>query len=179
MSSIDAAIEDAGLSEVDRARRRGDIDAVRESVTAWRGADLLALGALADRIRREDVGDVVRFVTPPAKTDVESVQVTKSALAGLDFLREVAVARITAAKGTSVCIDWDDAGFELAQVALGFGANEIRGALANKRGLPIHEDDVKKVKGEGMVSLQALKKRELEKILSYVGRTVVFEGASS
>jgi 2-iminoacetate synthase ThiH len=179
MNRVEQAIERAGLLEVLRARERGDLDAVRESVASWRGADLLALGALADRIRREEVGDVVRFVLPSSgRADDAGVHVAKGENAGLDFLRAVAIARITAEKGSNVRIDWDDAGFELAQVALGFGANEIRGALANKRGLPIHEEDVKKVKGEGMVSLQALKKRELEKILACVGRTVVFEGAS-
>ena len=101
---------------------------------------------------------------------------TRGTLSGFEFLREVAVARITSEPGAPVRIDWDDAGFELAQVALGFGANELWGALANKRGLPILEDETKKVKGEGMVSVQALKKRELEKLLSYVGRKVVFDG---
>jgi hypothetical protein len=176
-------LEKEGLWSVREARRRGDLAAVREAMPALRAADLLALGALADELRTVDMGPEVRFCTQA--TDAEraaykGVFVPRAGKTGFEFLREVAIARITAEPGACVRVDWDDAGFELSQVSLAFGANEIWGALANKRGLPILDEEMKKVKGEGMVSLQALKRRELQKLLSYVGRKVVFvDGAGN
>ena len=176
MNRVEQAIERAGLLEVLRARERGDLDAVRESVASWRGADLLALGALADRIRREEVGDVVRFVLPSSgRADDAGVHVAKGENAGLDFLRAVAIARITAEKGSNVRIDWDDAGFELAQVALGFGANELVGRIANKRGLPLAEGEVLGVgKRSRMELAELVKRRELEGFVRRAGRTPAF-----
>ena len=57
------AMSRAGLADVWTWRRAGDFAAIRQTVSTWRNADLLALGALADEVRRVDVGDVVRFVT--------------------------------------------------------------------------------------------------------------------
>ncbi len=181
MTLLQDTLEREGLWIVREARRRGDLDAVKEAMPALRVADLLALGALADEIRTVDVGPEVRFctqATETARAAYRGVFVPRAGKTGFDFLREVAIARITAEPGACVRVDWDDAGFELSQVGLGFGANEIWGALANKRGLPILDEEMKKVKGEGMVSLQALKRRELQKLLSYVGRNVVFVDAS-
>ncbi len=73
-------------------------------------------------------------------------------------------------------VDWSEVGIELAQVALGFGANELVGPIANKRGLAIADDATKKVKGEGMVSLQAIKQRELSGLVKRSGRSVVIIG---
>jgi 2-iminoacetate synthase ThiH len=94
----------------------------------------------------------------------------------MDFLRAVAVARVTGARAADVRVDWSEIGVELAQVALGFGANEIVGPIANKRGLAIADDATKKVKGEGNVSLQALKQRELAGLVRRSGRRVVVIG---
>ena len=180
MTLLQDTLEKEGLWSVREARRRGELAAVKEATPALRAADLLALGALADEIRGVDVGPEVRFCTQATAADraaYHGVFVLRAGKAGFDFLRDVAIARITAEPGAFVRVDWDDAGFELSQVALGFGANEIWGALANKRGLPILDEEMKKVKGEGMVSLQALKRRELAKLLSHVGRNVVFVDA--
>jgi hypothetical protein len=178
VSHLHDAIDKGGLSPVWRARKAFDLAAILAMMPVLKEADLLLLGALADEARRDEVGDVVRFVTVSSAVPraFHGAHVKRGNLPGLAFLREVAIARITSEPRAQVRIDWDEAGFELAQVALGFGANEIWGALANKRGLPILEEDMKKVKGEGMVSMQALKRRELEKLLSYVGRQVIFEG---
>ena len=177
MTLLEDTLRKENLWSVREARRRGDLAAVRAADAELRAADLLALGALADEIRKVDVGDDVRFCTQATDADraaYAGVFVPRAGKTGFAFLREVAIARITAEPGACVRVDWDDAGFELSQVGLGFGANEIWGALANKRGLPILDEEMKKVKGEGMVSLQALKRRELTKLLSYVGRKVVF-----
>ncbi len=177
MTLVQDTLEREGLWTVREARRRGDLDAVKAAMPALRAADLLALGALADEIRTVDVGADVRFCTQASAAEraaYRGVFVPRAGKTGFEFLREVAIARITAEPGECVRVDWDDAGFELSQVALGFGANEIWGALANKRGLPILDEEMKKVKGEGMVSLQALKRRELSRLLSHVGRNVVF-----
>lgn len=176
-SLLQHTLEKEGLWTVREARRRGDLAKVREAMPALLGADLLALGALADEIRTVDIGSEVRFCTQASeaeRTAYRGIFVPRDGKTGFEFLRAVAIARITADPGACVRVDWDDAGFELSQVALGFGANEIWGALANKRGLPILDEEMKKVKGEGMVSVQALKRRELGKLLSYVGRKVVF-----
>ena len=76
-----------------------------------------------------------------------------------------------------VRIDWSECGLELAQVALGFGASELWGRIANRRGLPIAEGATKKVRGEGMVAVAALKKKELKDLLAMAGRTAVFDSA--
>jgi len=96
--------------------------------------------------------------------------------AGIAFLRAVAVARITGPRAAEVRVDWSEVGIELAQVALGFGASELVGPIANKRGLAIADDATKKVKGEGMVSLQAMKQRELAGLVRRSGRTVAIIG---
>jgi len=177
MNLLQHSLEKEGLWTIREARRRGDFAKVKESMPALVAADMLALGALADEIRNVDVGPEVRFCTNASaaeKAAYRGVYVARGGKTGFEFLREVAIARIVAEPGSCVRVDWDDAGFELSQVALGFGANEIWGALSTKRGLPILDEEMKKVKGEGMVSVQALKRRELQKLLSYVGRSVVF-----
>jgi 2-iminoacetate synthase ThiH len=93
------------------------------------------------------------------------------------MLRKVAIARITGPHAARVRIDWSESGLEVAQVALGFGASELLGPLANRRGLPIADDAVRKVKGQGMVEVQALKKKELATLLALAGRRAVFDGA--
>ncbi len=139
-------------------------------------ADLLVLGSMADELRRTELGDDVRvFANVTAPSDARTIEVPKAAT-GLEFLRAVALARISSAPGTHVRIDWSKVGLELAQVALGFGADELVGDIANKRGLPIAEDETKKVKGQGMVDVRSLKKKELATLLSYSGRTAVFQG---
>lgn len=163
-------LEAHGLLGVLDARRRGEPvsrSAIPESV------DLLALGALADEIRKGEVGDVVHvFANARAK---EGAIEPSAELRGLPLLREVALLRVTGPKAARVRVDWGNASLEIAQVALGFGASELSGPIANRRGLPIAEDLTKKVKGQGMVSLQALQKKEIERVLRSAGREPVFE----
>jgi hypothetical protein len=136
--------------------------------TRLRDADLLAVGALADIIRREEVGSVVHLhIGGVAPTDA-------IAGSGLALLRDVAIARITGPRGARVCVDFGASGLELAQVALGFGASELAGPIANRRGLPIADDAQKKVKGKGLVALKALKQEELATIVRRARREPVF-----
>lgn len=172
--TVTKAIEAAGFGDVLAARRARDEAALFAARERLAGADLMILGALADRVRTEEVGDDVRIFTGDARTEV-GVLVLGREERGLPLLRRVALARITGPHRARVRVDWAGAGLEIAQVALGFGANELEGPIANKRGLPIAEDAVKKVKGQGMVAVAALKKIELEGLIRRAGRTPIFE----
>jgi hypothetical protein len=145
-----------GLLDVLEARSSGAD--LRPFERRLRDADLLALGALADAIRREEVGSVVRVHLGSAPEGTIAAK-------GLDVLREVAIARVLGEKGARVCVDFGASGLEIAQVALGFGASELCGPIANRRGLPIADDAKKKVKGKGMVALRALQQEELLTII--------------
>jgi 2-iminoacetate synthase ThiH len=183
MSALsDQAIVREGLWPLLEARRVHDLDGVRAMARALETADMLAVGALADAVRREEVGDVVRiYANVRPEADTLAVDVKRAGAgdaSGLRFLRDVAVARVTGPIGARVRVDWAEIGLELAQVALGFGASELVGPIANKRGLAIADDATKKVKGAGMVSVQAMKQRELAGLVERAGRRVVVVGPS-
>lgn len=161
---VERALQREGLLEVLEARRAGASLASFER--RLRDADLLALGALADAIRRDEVGPVVRL-------HLESTPEGAISARGIDLLREAAVARVLGARGARVCVDFGASGLEMAQVALGFGASELAGPIANRRGLPIAEDAQKKVKGKGMVALRALAREELFELVRRAGREAV------
>lgn len=170
---LEDAIARVGLMPVLEARRAGDLDTVRAGLAALRSADLLALGAIADLLRNEEIGDEVRIHEEGEEAGVVWVTAPLGAT-DLDVLREAAITRIASAKGARTGIDWSRHGYELAQVALGFGVTDLRGSLMRKSGLPIYDDEVAKVKGEGMVDLKSLKKRELAKLVTHAGRVAVF-----
>ena len=176
---IEEAIAKAGMAPVLAARRAGDLDTVRSTVTTWGAADLLVLGAVADAVRVEDVGEVVRIhehaSRPSASGDADITWVDASTHASeLEFLRAVAVARIAGRSGARIGIDWSKCGMELAQVALGFGASEMRGPITRKSGLPIYADEKLKVKGQGMVELASIKRQEIGALVTHAGRLAVF-----
>jgi 2-iminoacetate synthase ThiH len=179
MSLTDRAILDAGLDEVLAARRA---DRVEEShVARLRAADLLALGALADRVRAEEVGDEVLIDTSGGRGSAQVVlPAADDAQTGLELLREVAVARIAGPRAARIRVDWTRCGLELAQVALGFGANELAGVLADKRGLPLADDAKLGVVGRKsrLEAADVVKRRELEGFVRRAGRTPRFEGTS-
>lgn len=175
---VDGAIGRAGLAPVLEARREGALG--QEQVEQLRRADLLVLGALADRVRAEEVGDEVRIFTSDPSGDEDGAEVCVvpaegRELTGLDLLREVAMARLTGPRGVRVRVDWSRCGLEIAQVALGFGANELVGHIANKRGLPLAEGEVLGVGKRSRMALAALvKRRELEGFVRRAGRTPAF-----
>jgi hypothetical protein len=176
---IEEAIAKAGMTPVLAARRAGDLEAVRGTAPSWGKADLLVLGAVADTVRVEDVGEVVRIHEHAPRGggsgDAEITWVDASAHASeLEFLRAVAVARITALDGPRIGVDWSKCGMELAQVALGFGASELRGPITRKSGLPIYADEKLKVKGQGMVELSSIKRQEIGALVTHAGRLPVF-----
>jgi 2-iminoacetate synthase ThiH len=174
---VDRALAAAGLAPIAEARRAGDLARVRDLARILETADLLAVGALADRVRVEESGDVVRIfanVAADLGPDVVVVSLADGTKGGLAILRRVAIARIVGPKAARVRINWEESGLEVAQVALGFGASELVGPIANRRGLPIADASTLKVKGAGMVSVQALKKKELESLLLIAGRRAVF-----
>ncbi|MDB5214714.1 MAG: hypothetical protein JWO86_2641 [Myxococcaceae bacterium] len=175
---VEEAIAKAGLLPVLAARRSGDLDTVRSTLTSWGAADLLVLGAVADAVRTEDVGDVVRiYPVGLAESDVTWVDASAQA-SELELLRAVAVARIAGAgaggKAPRIGVDWSKCGMELAQVALGFGASELRGPITRKSGLPIYADEKTKVKGQGMVELSSIKRQEIAALVRHAGRLPMF-----
>jgi hypothetical protein len=181
---VEEAIAKAGLAPVLAARKSGDLETVRTTLTSWAGADLLVLGAVADAVRVFDVGEVVRIhdhapVAGVAGEDVTWVTTSPDA-SELDYLRAVAVARIAGRKAARIGVDWAQRGMELAQVALGFGASDLRGPITRKSGLVILEGEKLKLKGQGMVELRTIKKQEIGALVKHAGRLPVFvdeEGA--
>ena len=85
-------------------------------------------------------------------------------------LRAVAVARLIGPKGARIGVDWTRYGLELAQVALGFGATDLRGAITKRSGLPILDDEAKKVKGQGNVPLSEIRNAEIVALIRHAGR---------
>lgn len=167
---VEQAIERAGLRDVLPARRRGDLDAVC-ALLASRDVDLLVLGALADAVRAEECGAVVR-VHGAASEAVQWVD----AASDLELLRAVALARVTGPVGAPIGVDWGASGLETAQVALGFGATDLTGPITRKSGALITEDDMKKVKGRGMVAASALKRAEIVALVRAAGRECALAG---
>jgi hypothetical protein len=112
---IDDAVAGAGLdglrAELPRRLASGGTlsGEERERLGA---ADLLVVGALADEVRKALVGDRVQLVSVGARSMVVG--------SGVDFLREVAIARLS---GAPIAIDVQAVGLHLAQIALGFGAD--------------------------------------------------------
>lgn len=174
---VDRAVDAAGLSPVLAARRAGLLES-SEHLARLRAADLLALGALADRVRADEVGDEVRIYTRPDEGEEGRVVVLPPAgrdVTGLELLREVAVARIAGPPGARVRVDWTRCGLELAQVALGFGADELVGVLANKRGLPLADGEVLGVgKKSRLEAAPVVKRRELAEFVRRAGRSPRF-----
>jgi len=172
---VEEAIAKAGLLPVLAARRSGDLETVRTTMSSWGGADLLVLGAIADTVRVDDVGAVVHIhEREPHPGEAEVTWVESSSTSELDFLRAVAVARIAAGAGARIGVDWSQRGMELAQVALGFGASELRGPIRRKSGLPIYADEKLKVKGQGMVEMLAIKRAEIGALVKHAGRLPTF-----
>ena len=172
---VERALTSTGLDTVLAARLAGrdtpDLDVLRN-------ADLLALGALADRVRAEEVGDEVRIYTEHRADEDARLIVLPAAgtqPTGLELLREVAIARIAGPQAARVRVDWDRCGLELAQVALGFGADELAGQIADKRGLPLAEGALLGVgKKSQRVAAQLVKRNELAGFVGRAGRTPRF-----
>ena len=175
-SFVEQSIAKAGLLPVLTAHRAGDLAALERARATWSAADLLLLGAIADIVRAEDSGDTVSIHEQYGGAhgaDVTWVAPVKGA-SEIEILRAVAAARIAGTKAARIGVDWSQCGMELAQVALGFGASDLRGPITRKSGLPIYEDETRKVKGQGLVELRSIKKREIAALITHAGRLPVF-----
>lgn len=170
---VQDAIERAGLGPLYAARRAGDMAEVERTRGSWSTADMMLLGAIADALRDAEVGAVVQI---HERLEPGVLWATTQG-SELDLLREVASLRVASPPGARVGVEWSRWGLELAQVALGFGASELAGAVTRKSGLPILADERKKVKGEGMVELAAIKRREIAALVTHAGRVPIFAGA--
>ncbi len=177
---VEEAISRAGLAAVLAARRLGDVEAVRLAAPSWESADFLVLGALADLLRGEDVGNVVRVHEREPRLKETSVHwvAMLAETSDLDFLRAVATARVAARTGARIGVDWSACGMELAQVALGFGASELRGPIQRKSGLVILDGEKLKLKGQGLVELRTVKKQEIRALITHAGRVAEFVEAN-
>jgi hypothetical protein len=184
---VDLAIEVAGLGDALAARRAGE--SLEPHLPRLRAADLLALGAFADRVRAEEVGAEVRIYSSGDPSDDAGAAARGRAIAlppegdgqettGLELLRAVAIARVTGPRAVRVRVDWTRTGLELAQVALGFGADELAGFIATKRGLPIADGELAGVGKKSKRELaQIVKRRELAVCIERAGRVPLFIGA--
>jgi len=169
---IDDAIARAGLGAVLPARRGGDLEAARAALRAAGPVDLLVLGALADAVRTDECGPVVRIWSEPDRTVTWAAAYESE----LDLLRAVAIARVTGPTRARIGVDWGAIGLELAQVALGFGATDLAGPITRKSGALIRPEDLRKVKGQGMVASAALKWREIVRLVESAGRVAELPG---
>jgi 2-iminoacetate synthase ThiH len=173
---VERALEAAGLSDLLAARREARLP--EDVALRLERADLLALGALADRIRQEEVGDEVRVYTgdmPPDSGDRVLITGGEGEATGLELLRKVSASRITGPRGVNVRVDWTSCGLELAQVTLGFGANELCGRIANKRGLPLAPGELAGIGKKSRRELaDSVKRAELAGFVHRAGRVAVF-----
>jgi hypothetical protein len=178
---VDRALDVAGLGGALEARRSGDVGGAL--LERLRSADLLALGALADRVRKAEVGDDVRIYLeepPPGGPAVVLLPTAEGDVTGLELLRQVAIARISGPRGANVRVDFARCGLELAQVAVGFGANELVGRVANKRGLPLAEGEKLGVgKKSRWEDADVVKRSELAGFVLRAGRKPVFMDGSA
>jgi len=151
------------MNAEDARRRAAQID--------LKTADFLEIGALADAVRKEEIGlDVaIHFGVAP-----DGLEIVKGG--GIDLLRAVAIARLTSKPHARIGVDWRESGFEIAQVALGFGASELVGVAQTKRGLPIADDAARKIKGQGAVPEKLLKKNEIGALVLRCRRRPIFQG---
>jgi hypothetical protein len=176
---VQRALAAAGLADVAEARRSGALSAAQ--LERLRQADLLAVGALADAVRAEEVGADVKIFADGATSAADEGLVVLppdgASLTGLELLREVALARVAGPRRARVRVDWARCGLELAQVALGFGADELAGPIANKRGLPLAQGEMLGVgKKSGWEPAERVKRRELAACVERGGRVAVFVG---
>ena len=125
-------IEAASLGDVVVARCRGE--SLSESqIEKANAADVLALAAAADVVRRADCGDEVRvFRLAPG----DAVIVDAGGRAGTALLRHVALTRLLAPAKSRVVVDVGRFG-PLAQIALSFGASDL--LWAQPKSLPTHD----------------------------------------
>lgn len=169
MTDVRALLRDDALERLLAARAEGaplDDAAAREAIAR---ADTLALGAAADRARRAELGDEVRIFpsTAPATLAGAAVVASEPRLEGTALLRDVARRRLLGPVGQRIVVDFAAVGLEIAQIALSFGASDLAGPIATKKGLPLLDDGSQK---------QLRKKNEIARSVERAGFRPVFVG---
>jgi hypothetical protein len=129
--------------------------------------DILLLGAAADMVRRRECGDEARIYVPCAPREGPGTVVLGAAESarGTALLRRIATMRLTGDIGLAIVVDWSGVGMEIAQVALSFGASDLAGLMASRRGLPMLESDDQK---------KLVKRREIAGFVERAGFRPIF-----
>ncbi|MBI2389610.1 MAG: hypothetical protein HYV09_08440 [Deltaproteobacteria bacterium] len=130
--------------------------------------DPLVLGALADRLREAERGDVVRVhLDRPGDDGVRTFGRAELDAAGdgRSFLRAICVARLAGDKGAALRVDAEAIGLPLAQVALAHGADELVAPIA-RLSLEVFGGDEASANEKAV-----LRERELCTLVRCAGRT--------
>jgi 2-iminoacetate synthase ThiH len=164
---VEQILDGYGLLPLLALRKQGIVPAGDELADLLSRADLLALGAAADSARRHECGSDVRIFVPRAPEASNELLVLgkEEAARGTALCRRIAALRLLGPIGRHIVLNFDALGIEIAQVALSFGATDLAGPIANRRGLPLVEEDG---------GAQLLKQRELAGNLSRAGFSPVF-----
>ena len=136
---VDRAIEAAGLGRLLDARRRGDLDARarnRGRPRDGRPPRRRRAGRLRPRAKRWGTRARLRQRRRGARRRTWSWSrvADDDARGAFGSCAASPIARITGPHAARVRVDWSEIGLELAQVALGFGASELVGPIANTPG---------------------------------------------
>jgi hypothetical protein len=164
---VERALEREGLSSILASRERGQVEGGPHALQILARADLLALGAAADIARRRECGDEahIHVPSPPAETPSLIVMDSRERLRGTELLRKIASLRLAGPIGARIVVDWGALGLEIGQIALSFGATDLAGPIASRRGLPMLDtEDQKKV----------VKRREIAGYVERAGFRPVF-----
>ena len=156
-----------GLLPILTSREEGQRPALADVERIVDGCEILALGAAAHTARRRECSDEVRIYVPfaPASNDAEILVLGQAVtLRGTALLRHVAKERLLGPIGRRIVVDFGALGLEIAQVALSFGATDLAGPIASRRGLAMIDDDPKKV----------VKRREIAGYVERAGFRPVF-----
>jgi hypothetical protein len=160
-------VEREGLAPLLEMRERGEVPAEADVLALAARAEILALGAAADVARRLECGDETRIYIPGAPPASDTIVVVGSGVAerGTAFLRHIAALRLAGSIGRRIVIDFGALGLEIGQVALSFGATDLAGPIASRKGLPLlDKDDQKKL----------VKRREIAGYVERAGFRPVF-----
>jgi 2-iminoacetate synthase ThiH len=161
------ALETSGLDTILRSREQGHPQAGEAVLELLSRADILALGAAADQSRRRECSADTFIYIPSAPTSIPAPITidAREPLRGTALLRKIATLRLTGEIGARIVVDWAAVGLEIAQIALSFGATDLAGPIASRRGLPmVDSDDQKKL----------VKRREIAGYVERAGFKPVF-----
>src|SRR5450432_710168 len=161
------ALEQEGLSSILESRERGQVAHDAEALEILGRADVLVLGAAADIARRRECSDEAQIYVPSPPSETPSLLVidARETLRGTALLRKIATLRLQAPLGARIVVDWGALGLEIGQIALSFGATDLAGPMASRRGLPMLDaEDQKKL----------VKRREIAAYVARAGFHAVF-----